>query len=189
MNTQPSNSSTSAVSLYNLCSDIDIQVDAKFLDEFHELLEKHQTSQLATPEMSQLRNVEANFRRKLKTRIKNRKEKDEKESEHLELTTSLTEDENSAPIDDMEPTFSSEVDDIDESSQNINPELGEYWSVKNGSTQLFSVIVDLSPLSVMYFEPTVKGKSLCLNENIYPVFRQDLVKKVSLWWIDGSFFT
>ena len=51
---------------------------------------------------------------------------------------------------------------------------------KNGNTQFpYSIIASENPLSVQYFEPTVKGKCHSLNEDIFPVFPQDMREKVS----------
>ena len=62
---EPSN----VLSLSNLCDDQDVNQDAAFVDDFQSLLERHQTSKLFTPFMSQLKSVQRNARRSLKRRI------------------------------------------------------------------------------------------------------------------------
>ena len=57
-------------SFSNLSDDKDDQADGKFLDEFQALLDSHQTSMRATPFMSQLRNVNEDFRRSFKKGLK-----------------------------------------------------------------------------------------------------------------------
>ena len=72
------------------------------------------------------------------------------------------------------------VDMIGETIQEKKPEVGDYWTVKNGKTHfLYSIITSTNPLTVKYFEPTVQGKFHCLNDDIYPAFDQDLDKKIS----------
>ena len=60
-----------------------------------------------------------------------------------------------------------------------SPKLNEYWKIKNGKTVFsYALIVNENPLSVQYFEDSVKGLGHRLNEDIWQVFDQDLDQKV-----------
>ena len=58
--------------------------------------------------------------------------------------------------------------------------MGEYWKIKNGAVFLFAIIASDDPLSVKYFEPTIKGGLHCLNDMIFDVFSEDLQEKIEL---------
>ena len=55
--------------LTNVCDDPDVNVDASFVDELQALFDRHQTSKLFTPYMSQLRSIHKKSRNNLKRRI------------------------------------------------------------------------------------------------------------------------
>ena len=40
------------------------------------------------------------------------------------------------------------------------------------------IIADENPLSVQYFQPTIKGKKHSLNSTIYRILNEDLDKKI-----------
>ena len=76
-----------------------------------------------------------------------------------------------------EPLSSVEPEEI---AKEINPKVGEYWTVKNGKTHfLYSLIVSENPLNVQYFATSVKGQGLRLEDDIWPVFIEDLGRNVS----------
>ena len=66
--------------------------------------------------------------------------------------------------------------DINE-AQEIKPKMGEYWSVKNNQN-LFVVIETENPLSVKYFQPSVKGQHHILNDTVYETLVEDLGIKI-----------
>ena len=61
--------SKSLISLTGFCDDPDVNSDAQFMDDLHGIIEKHQTSKLFTPYMSQLKSIHQRARRSLKKRI------------------------------------------------------------------------------------------------------------------------
>ena len=61
--------SKETLSLSDLCDDPDVQSDAKFVDECQALFQKHQTSKLFTPFMSQMKFIHNKARRSVKKRI------------------------------------------------------------------------------------------------------------------------
>ena len=58
------------------------------------------------------------------------------------------------------------------------PMIGEFWSIKNGQHSVFSLVVAENPARVKYFEPSVNGNFLVLNDNIFDPFIEDLEEKV-----------
>ena len=64
----------------------------------------------------------------------------------------------------------------------INPEIGEYWKVKNGKKGknfLYSIIVNLDPLEVRFFSLSSQGKSHKLDDESWPIFEGDLDEKIT----------
>ena len=96
---------SNTLSLSNLTDDKDIISDAKFLDDFQSLLEKHQTSKLSTPFMSQLRSVNEKFRRSVKRRIEYTK----KHQSNFEQPRPEKSGANYVEIEDAEPLLSFET--------------------------------------------------------------------------------
>ena len=57
------------LSLSALCDDPDVKSDAMFIDDCQKLFQKHQTSKLFTPFMSQMKHIHQRARRSVKKRI------------------------------------------------------------------------------------------------------------------------
>ena len=57
------------LSLSDRCNDPEVNMDAKFLDDFEEFIGSHQTSKLFTPFISQMKSVHQKARRSVKKRI------------------------------------------------------------------------------------------------------------------------
>ena len=60
----------------------------------------------------------------------------------------------------------------------LMPQVGEYWKVRNGRDYLFAIVTSEVPLEVRYFEPCAKKGFLCLNDTIFEAFLQDLNEKI-----------
>ena len=56
--------------------------------------------------------------------------------------------------------------------------IGEFWSITNGQHSVFSLVVAENPTRVKYFEPSVNGNFLVLNDNVFDPFIEDFEKKV-----------
>ena len=59
------------------------------------------------------------------------------------------------------------------------PMVGEHWLIINGQHSVFALVVAENPHRVKFFEPSVKGKSLVLNDNIFDPFIEDFETKVN----------
>ena len=68
-NTETLKPNQRSLTLFNLCDDPDVNADANFVDEFQALLQRHQTSKLFTPFISQMKSVHQKARRSVKKRI------------------------------------------------------------------------------------------------------------------------
>ena len=143
-------------------NDPEIERDSKLVDDIQKVLQENtESSVLLRPFVSQLKVTVEKARRSLKRRIDyNTKAKNQADSQI------------------SEPEIPQLFDlDIDE-NQEIKPKLGEHWSVKN-SQDLFVVIETENPLSVKYFQPSVKGEFHRLNDTVYEILAEDLGKKIS----------
>ena len=157
------------VSLVGQCNDPDIDNDAKFLNQLHDLLSTKQTSGLFTPFMSQLKFTEENARRSLKKRIRDAKshQNDEpKDSEGME-------DENEQ--NDYQQLF--DISTEEKMLEKEPPKAGEYWKVSNGNDHLFALVTSQDPLEVQYFQPSMKG-NYCLNETVFYASVDDFDQKI-----------
>ena len=139
------------------------------VDDIQKVLQENtESSVLLRPFVSQLKVTVEKARRSLKRRIEYN-----------------TQTKNQADSQISEPEIPQLFDlDIDE-NQEIKPKLGEHWSVKN-SQDLFVVIETENPLSVKYFQPSVKGEFHRLNDTVYEILAEDLGKKISAPKIKNS---
>ena len=84
-------------------------------------------------------------------------------------------------VDTPQPEGNQETffDFLDENEE-IKAALGDYWKIKNGSTFLYAVISNESPLKAQFFAPTktVKGNFYLLNETSFDVCEEDLDEKI-----------
>ena len=87
--------------------------------------------------------------------------------------------EDSLVPDEVEENEPEQVEEI--TSPKKSPKLNEYWKIKNGETNfLYAVIADENPsnIQVQYFVDD-HGQGLRLEEDIWPIFDEDLDQKVS----------
>ena len=78
----------------------------------------------------------------------------------------------------MENTPQALFDFEDEEENEVKPNLGEYWKIKNGNNFLFAQITSENPIVVKYFTPTVKGTYYYLDEKPFDVCSDDLYEKI-----------
>ena len=71
-----------------------------------------------------------------------------------------------------------DIEEEEEEENELKPNLGEYWKIKNGAHFLFAKISSEVPLEVKYFTPSVKGGSHYLSETPYAVCTEDLQEKI-----------
>ena len=143
-------------------NDPEIERDSKLVDDIQKVLQENtESSVLLRPFVSQLKVTVEKARRSLKRRI-----------EYNTQTKNQADSQISEP--EIPQLFDLEIDE----TQEIMPKLGEYWSVKN-SQDLFVVIETENPLSVKYFQPSVKGEFHRLNDTVYEILAEDLGKKIS----------
>ena len=183
--------SKEVTSLNKACNNPEINSDAKFLDKFQALLEStNDTSKLFTPYLSQLKTINCNARRSLKKRIHKELQKGDSNLEVNEaVPRTVNEDVPRTVIEVNQGVEDSMVDNDgamellfdneNEYETNMNPKTGEHWTVKNGVHSLYAIIISEIPLTVKYFEPTVRGQFHCLNEKVFDVFPGDLEQKIN----------
>ena len=148
--------------LFGSTDDPEIERDSKLVDDIQKVLQENtESSVLLRPFVSQLKVTVEKARRSLKRRI-----------EYNTQTKNQADSQISEP--EIPQLFDLEIDE----TQEIMPKLGEYWSVKN-SQDLFVVIETENPLSVKYFQPSVKGEFHRLNDTVYEILAEDLGKKIS----------
>ena len=165
--------------LSNLSDDPDFQIDANLTDDLTMLLEKHKTSKLFIPIVSSLKFVNSKARRNLKNRLKTI-EKLKEQTNYLnnpvqsENSTQREEPDSEQSIENDEETDEENVEEIAKEIQ-IQPKVGEYWTIKSK----YCVIVNENPLSVQYFDDSVKELCHRLNTDVWPVYSKDLGEKIS----------
>ena len=166
--------STSVLNLTNLSNDPDVNADAEFLNTFQILLETQTTSRLFIPYLSQLKVINQKARRSIKNRIERARVKTQAEQNETlandNVDIDIDEDEDR---DEEEPIFV-----VNDENKTTLPKVGEYWKIKNGTVYLYAIIAGLDPLSVNYFEPTVKKELHCLNDMVFDVYAEDLKEKL-----------
>lgn len=181
-------STSKAVPLSNLCSDVDIQKDAEFIDNIHNILESPNTSSLLGPYVSQLRVVHDHARRSVRKRItlfrsRNKPQTDEPVDVTDPLQTfdeeTIEDDEITANSDDEVQIFDNETieDNITANDEDevYKPQVGDYCTIKSGKNSFLYAVIEIeNPLWVKYF--TEWSNYHTLNNT---VLMQDLGKKVS----------
>ena len=65
---------------------------------------------------------------------------------------------------------------IDGSSE--DPDIGQYWEIRNGKDLLYAQVVEKDPFMVQFFEPNSIGDVYRLNDLKFEVLREDFVRKV-----------
>lgn len=163
---QSANRKSKLEPLHGLSSDPAIERDSKLIDGILDLIQENpDTSVFLRPFVSQFKVTIDKARRSLKRRIvydKNQADIQISENEETEETEA-----------EMPQLFDLDVEEFEE----IKPNIGEYWSIKN-SQSLYVIIETSSPLTVKYFQPSVKGEYHKLNDTIYEILIEDLGKKV-----------
>ena len=150
--------------LSGLSDEPEIERDSNLIDGIQKLLQDNsETSVLLRPFVSQFKVTVEKARRSLKRRI--------------DYTIKAKRQANTE-IPEIEEPEVPQLFDIDMNEfQEIKPKMGEYWSVKD-SQNLFVVIETETPLSVKYFQPSVKEYHR-LNDAVYEILVEDLGNKVS----------
>ena len=53
-----------------------------------------------------------------------------------------------------------------------------HWKIRNGNNSLFALIASENPLTVQYFELSVKGEYYILNDTIFDEYVENLDQKI-----------
>ena len=107
--------------------------------------------------MSQLRSVNQKARRSIKCRI-DRDRMSQKVEEAEPTENDIVEDTDliSGNAVEMESLFDLDQPQVYIVQDELKPQVGEYWKVRNGRDYLFAIVTSEVPLEVRYFEPCVK---------------------------------
>ena len=158
------------VPLSNLSKNQEVDSDAQFLDKLQELLANHKTSKLFTPFVSQIRRSNMNARRSVKKRIEM-----SKTCQNIESFEPASGDQ-AMNLFDLNMEVDSDETPVNEEKQ--MPMIGEFWSITNGQHSVFSLVVAEKPTRVKFFEPSINGNFLVLNDNVFDPFIEDFEQKV-----------
>ena len=147
-------------------SNATIERDCQLIDGILKVLQDNpENSLLLRPFVSQFKVTVDKARRSLKRRIDY--------DNQLQIQNPVQTMENSQE-DEIPQFFDLEVNEASE----IKPKVGEHWSVKN-CQNLYVIIETENPISVKYFQPSVKGEYHRLNDTVYEILTEDLGKKIS----------
>ena len=174
--------------LAKLCDDPQVNADAEFMDNLQIFLEDQKpTSSFIRPYVNQIKLAKVKARRNINRRIEYieiNKQRQNKGEKQIEPETSQPVDSNAeGSLDDEEVEFETSQFDLDiEENTAIEPNIGEYWSIKN-DPDLFVVIESKFPLTVQYYQLKklglqAKGKHHFLKEEVQGILAEDLDKKV-----------
>ena len=64
---------------------------------------------------------------------------------------------------------------IDGSSE--DPDIGQYWEIRNGKDLLYAQVVEKDPFMVQFFEPNSIGDVYRLNDLKFAVLHEDFIRK------------
>ena len=177
----------------NLSKNPQVNADAEFLDQLENFFEnKKETSTLLRPFLSQFKATKEKARRSVLRRIADSKRREIQNQVPSDVENNATPqlldfdaDGNETPQFDVEIGNENNLvlsEEEESDREENNPEIGEYWSVKN-EQNLFVIIENSNPLKVKYFKPTVpttvKGGKHRLDDYVYDVLVEDLDEKIS----------